>query len=474
MEVIAVFTDAGKSARTADRPQFQEMLRFCKARRKDVGFVIVQDVTRFARNLKDWTELTESLFGMGVLVRSVFETSVDESATGKLSGALVGCFAEYFSNSLSEKQKDNTRKLVAAGLFPWKAPIGYINVEGKGRANIVPDDVRGPLIHRAFDLFGTGQYKKSEVLQRISDEGLRTNAGKPLKKQTFQSILRNSLYAGWVRIPSDPDFEPVRGLHQPLISQETFDRVQATLDGRKPTIAPKLKVNPAVPLRSLMKCGACGTPITGGSAVGRGGKKYPRYWCPNSDCLAVKMPKAQLEAEFLQFLDRVRIQADAVASCRNLAPKVWEERQGGTKREMKKITVQLDEHKRLKTELLKMRMRGELNALEFEQAKAEHVIEAYELEERLRALESHEATADGFLRFAEVQVADLASLWTVAEPEQKVRVQNLLFDGGLVYVPEAGILNRSKSSLYSVLDHISTGDEWLVGPPGLEPGTNGL
>ena len=92
----------------------------------------------------------------------------------------------------------------------------------------------------------TGRYKKSEVLKIVTEEGLTTTRGKPLSLQTFQELLRKPVYAGWVSLPSDENFEPVRGLHEPLIDQETFDRVQAILDGRTRSIAPRRKFNPAL------------------------------------------------------------------------------------------------------------------------------------------------------------------------------------------------------------------------------------
>src|SRR5215469_12854314 len=51
--VLHVFTDPGQSARTSDRPEFQRMLAYCKAHHREVGFVIVQDLSRFARNNRD-------------------------------------------------------------------------------------------------------------------------------------------------------------------------------------------------------------------------------------------------------------------------------------------------------------------------------------------------------------------------------------------------------------------------------------
>lgn len=51
---------------------------------------------------------------------------------------------------------------------------------------------------------------------------------------------------------------------------------------------------------------------------------------------------------------------------------------------------------------------------------------------------------------------------------------NLLFDGRLDYSPHPGILNRSNSSLFSVLETMNSENGLLVGPPGLEPGTKAL
>ncbi len=46
---------------------------------------------------------------------------------------------------------------------------------------------------------------------------------------------------------------------------------------------------------------------------------------------------------------------------------------------------------------------------------------------------------------------DIAGAWQIAGPEQRQRVQNLLFQDGLHYVPNSDILNRCSSSLFSCL-----------------------
>ena len=64
---------------------------------------------------------------------------------------------------------------------------------------------------------------------------------------------------------------------------------------------------------------------------------------------------------------------------------------------------------------------------------------------------------------------DIARAWQIAGPEPRQRVQNLLFPDGLHYSPESGILNRSKSSLFTTLERLTDEKGLLASPTGFEP-----
>ncbi|HVJ07002.1 MAG TPA: recombinase family protein, partial [Acidisarcina sp.] len=146
LNVLHVFIDRGESGRTSDRPEFQRMLAFCKTARNNVRYVVVQDLSRFARNHLDQAEAIGALGLSGVRLRSTFESNIDETAAGKLAANIFGAFNQYFSDAHSEKQRVRKRDAVAAGRVPWRAPLGYLNVQSKAGANIEPDPVRAPLI----------------------------------------------------------------------------------------------------------------------------------------------------------------------------------------------------------------------------------------------------------------------------------------------------------------------------------------
>jgi hypothetical protein len=107
-------------------------------------------------------------------------------------------------------------------------------------------------------------------------------------------------------------------------------------------------------------------------------------------------------------------------------------------------------------------MEGELSKEEFEEANSTFRDKICEIEENLRALASTGATANSFVRFAELQLTDLAHIWRIANPEQRERVQNLLFEGGLDYSPKSGFLNRCKSSLFNALKTVDPQNTIMV------------
>src|SRR5690349_21727896 len=73
-----VFEDAGESAKTTDRPQFQEMLRYLKANKGRLSYLVVYDLSRFSRNIEDHISVHMELASLGIKLRSVNE-NVDES-----------------------------------------------------------------------------------------------------------------------------------------------------------------------------------------------------------------------------------------------------------------------------------------------------------------------------------------------------------------------------------------------------------
>src|ERR1039457_5129011 len=100
LPVLQVFVDPGESARSVERPEFQRMLAYCRTHRHEVGYVVVQDLSRFARNNQDQAQTIVELLRIGVLLRSTYESNIDGRAAGRLAANIFGTFNQYFSDAL--------------------------------------------------------------------------------------------------------------------------------------------------------------------------------------------------------------------------------------------------------------------------------------------------------------------------------------------------------------------------------------
>jgi hypothetical protein len=196
---------------------------------------------------------------------------------------------------------------------------------------------------------------------------------------------------------------------------------------------------------------------------------YGHYWCRKKGCRAVKLSSTKLEAEFLEFLTRISVNPEIVSIFPKVAAKVWSDTQGDSEKDRKRLTARLEEQKRLKGELLKAKLRGEVSQDDYEQANAEYSADIAVTMDQLQACSTGGATMDAFIRFAELTLLDIAGTWRVATPENRQKIQNLLFEGGLHYSKEGGILNRSNTSLFSMLESIKSENNLLASPTGFEP-----
>ena len=296
LPVLKTFTDAGASARTTDRPQFQTMLEYCRKHRGKVTHVVFADLSRLARNVEDQSATLTAFKRLGITPISCDE-NIDDSAAGRLSTNLFGTLNQYFSDVLSERTKYRMSVGAKEGRHLHLAPIGYFN--GENGSGLQVDRERAALVRQAFEWVATRSYSLEDILKRLKLLGLTTRrANRPINRQTQSRMLRNPIYAGWV---VSKDIK-ARGQHEPIVSQELFDAAQDALNGKDTAPITHKKVNEDFPLRGFVLCTGCGKKLTAGWAKGRK-QRYARYWCPNKECVTkARASRDEIENAFLRIL----------------------------------------------------------------------------------------------------------------------------------------------------------------------------
>jgi DNA invertase Pin-like site-specific DNA recombinase len=271
-EVIERFHEEGESAKSTDRSQLQKLLTFCRLNKGRVHFVVVFNLTRFARDKYDHFALRSHLQSLGISLRSATEP-IDDTSTGKLMEGVLAAFAQFDNDCRSDRTRAGMKAALELGRWVFLAPIGYLNAPRAMGKSLMADPERAPLVRRAFEEYATGRYTKEQLLKQARASGLTNRRGRPLTSQSVGMLLRNQLYAGIVDVP-EYGVRGKRGDFEPLISEDLFYRVQAVLSGRLPSTTPKQRAHPDFPLRAFVRCDSYGRGLTGSWSKGRGALRF--------------------------------------------------------------------------------------------------------------------------------------------------------------------------------------------------------
>ena len=122
--VDAIYIDR-MSGKCADRPELKRMLQF--VRHGDT--VIVESISRFARNTKDLLELVEQLTAKGVEFVSKKESIDTTTPSGKFMMTIFGAVAELEREYILQRQREGIAIAKANGIYRGRKPIQRPNFD---------------------------------------------------------------------------------------------------------------------------------------------------------------------------------------------------------------------------------------------------------------------------------------------------------------------------------------------------------
>ncbi len=255
MEIVRQFVDV-ESSKTGGRAGFNEMVAYLKKHNASCRTILVEKTDRLYRNIKDWAILDE----LGVTIHFVKENVMIGPGSRSHEQFVHGIkvlMARNYSLNLGEETTKGMLEKARAGIYPSFAPVGYRNADGPaGKRIIVPDADTAPVITELFRRFATGTYSIKALVAELRAEGVTLRGRRP-RSSTVHQILRKRLYTG----DFDWDGSTYQGTHEPLVTRECWQQVQALLDGRAETKTRKVKHDFA--FTGLVRCGHCGCLLVG-------------------------------------------------------------------------------------------------------------------------------------------------------------------------------------------------------------------
>ncbi len=234
LEIVHVFKGEGESAKTIDRPAFQEMLKYCTASKGKIEAVIVWKLDRFSRDAGDANHEKARLAKIGVQVYSATEPALNEdNPAARLTFTMLAGVAQFDNEIRAERAVTGMKRRVQEGCWAWGAPFGYRNCprgadrdrhREHGLIEPIPEVAR--VIKAAFQLAATGHHSQAGVFEELRKEGLTVVNGRNLHLRNLRNILRNPVYFGYM----DAFGERRKGKWEPLVSVETFEAAQKVLN----------------------------------------------------------------------------------------------------------------------------------------------------------------------------------------------------------------------------------------------------
>ncbi|MEI9996382.1 MAG: recombinase family protein [Rhizomicrobium sp.] len=303
-EIVEWFEERETAAKRGRR-EFMRMMQALKRGKADG--VILHKIDRGARNLHDWAQIAE-LTEQGIEVHFAHEALDMTSRGGRLAADIQAVVAADFIRNLRDEAKKGIMGRLRQGVYPFRAPLGYVN-KGKGKPKEI-DPIAGPLVRLAFELYATGEWNFYQLADEMYRRGIRNVHGARVSLNSLTLILNNPFYIGLMRIDTlDETFE---GRHEPLITRATFDQVQQVLRGNRPTPG-TLKHNFA--WRRMIRCERCNRSLIGEKAKGR----YVYYRCQTNGCQGTLLAETELRQKFDGLFQRLRLDEQDFSDIRRMA-----------------------------------------------------------------------------------------------------------------------------------------------------------
>lgn len=343
-ELVRIYEEPGRSAKTDLRPVFQRMMRDAELGRFDV--IVVHKLDRFSRSLLDVVKNVGRLKKPGVGLVSVSETWIDTTTPmGELMVYLFALLAQWDNENRARESAKGKEQRAKAGLWNGTLSFGYITPR-QMKKNLITinehyeageisqaeyeqksdeierylerfqhltdmDAIPHPLyalaVLLAFTWYSSGLYSDSKIAQMLNEQGYRTTGtwGERLfEADTVSPMLQNRFYIGETQYKGQ--YFP--GRHEAIVPLTLFEKCQEVRRFRAERSANKKSTKRVYPLSRLALCARCGYPMRGQAGAG-----YRYYRDPKrsiKQCTQHQIRAEEAEETLIKYLSHIKLPED--------------------------------------------------------------------------------------------------------------------------------------------------------------------
>ena len=266
--IVKHYIDRAISAKTDNRPEFQQMIKDSDKKLFDI--VLVWKLDRFARNRYDSARYKTQLKKNGVKLMSATEI-ISEGPEGIILESVLEGYAEYYSADLAEKVvRGQTENILKGRCNGGRGTFGY-TLDSERKFHI--DPLTSPFVLESFKKYNEGSTMK-EIRDWLNENGIKNPVGGAFTYNSVEHMLKNRRYIGELKFRD----VVVPNAIPPIIPLELFEDVQEKIAKNKKAPA-RRKAEDDYLLTTKLFCGYCGALMFGESGTSRTGEVHRYYKC---------------------------------------------------------------------------------------------------------------------------------------------------------------------------------------------------
>lgn len=465
------------SAKSFNRPEFNRFLQDLKEKilYPYPDFFICVRLDRFSRDAAEAIMMARHIKKKyNITIKFVENNANMDTPEGFFIYLINAGLAQIENDRRGENTKAGMRQAKKAGRWVGTPPNGYSFIRENNISKLVFNKQK-ELVIESFDEMSKGIFSTDELRKRMNKKGLKCS------KNQFYNLLQNKVYIGKITIPKNQE-EPeitVQGLHDPLITEELFNKVQDILHGRKKPNQRIGNIDEDFPLRGHLLCPICNKQITGSKSQNRIKKKYAYYHCQK--CKKVRYRADKLNSDFCDFLTTFQTHPEVTALYYSIFMDVYSEDYNKRSNMKKDMEKEMSEFVSKRDNAMDMFFGGKINKTDYDVAKMRYDDKISEIEQKMSALRTNDKNIIRYIQFGLSFFRNVSEYYIKAPLNVKHKILCSIFPEKIIFDGK-GYRTQKEDELINLLFSMNKGFEkkkvskiadlsCSAPPAGLEPAT---
>ncbi|MCX6811301.1 MAG: recombinase family protein, partial [Candidatus Berkelbacteria bacterium] len=368
-----------KSAKSPGREVFEKMLSGIE--NGEANGIISWHPDRLARNAVDAGKIIH-LLDLGKLDTLKFPTFwFEKTPQGLFMLSIAFGQSKYYIDNLSENIKRGIRQKLRKGIYPARAPIGYLN-ELRNHT-IIKDPEKWVIIKKLFIAYATNEYTLENIQKLAFSWGLKSRTNNKLPLSVIVRILANPFYYGVFQYQG----ELYEGIHGPIIERRLFEKVNEIMESRAKSRKTKQDYN--FIFTGIFKCAECGRAITAEQHIKKSGLVFRYYRCTKKQtaCQQKYLNENNLISQINNIFQKVALPKKWFKPIMDRLNKEENKINQNSKSQIQNLQKEIGEIETKLSKLLDMQLNNTISVDEYKQKKEQLLNQKIDLKQKLSDLE---------------------------------------------------------------------------------------